>query len=100
MNRLKYLLRRTQFDRDLDQEIQFHIERRAAELQLDAMHSTEATSFAQREFGSVLRTREDSRRAWRFCWLEDFAIDLQHGIRIFRREPGVAAAAILSLALG
>ena len=41
-------------------------------------------------------------REWinRFRWLEDLADDLRYGLRSFRRSPGFALTAVLSLALG
>lgn len=72
-NRISYLLRRRQFDRELAAEMQFHIETRAG---------------------------EETRAAWQIAWIEDLIRDLRYCARSLGRSPGFAAAAILSLAFG
>ena len=98
--RLTHLGRASTFDRELDAEIALHIEMRADELQQDGMARVEAVARARREFGSALRVKEDTRAAWQFRWLEEMLSDLSYAARALRRNPGFAAAGILSLALG
>jgi predicted permease len=107
MNRLKelarrlfYLGRQTNFNRELEDEVQFHIEARADELEQTGMARTQALFQARREFGSSVRMREETRSAWQIHWLEDLLSDLRYALRALRRNPGFAAAAIFSLALG
>ena len=100
INRLRYLGRRSRFEDDLEVEVRFHIESRAAELQASGLSLPEAISKARLEFGSIARVNEDSRAAWQFRWIEDLASDLRYGLRSFRRSPGFALTAVLSLALG
>ena len=98
--RLAYLLRREHFNRDLEQEMLFHLETRAEELEKTGLSRAEALARARREFGPTVQLREDSRSAWQIRWLEDLASDLRYAFRALRRNPGFAAAAIFSLALG
>jgi putative ABC transport system permease protein len=107
MNRLKeiarrllYLGRRNNLDLVLDDEVQFHIESRADELQQSGIARDRALAQARREFGPQARMREESRGAWQIRWLEDLASDLRYALRAFGRSPGFALAAIFSLALG
>jgi predicted permease len=100
INRARHLGHRSQFEDDLDAEVQFHIESRSAELLESGLSRTEAITRARKEFGSIARVAEDSRAAWRFRWIEDLAGDLRYGLRCFQRSPGFAFTAILSLALG
>lgn len=88
------------FARDLESEMQFHIERRAEELTGAGMGPREARAQAQREFGPKLRVHEESRAAWQVQWLEDVFSDLNYAGRALRRSPGLALAAVMSLALG
>jgi predicted permease len=88
------------FSDDLAVEIQFHIDARAEELERAGMPRADALLHARREFGSVARTREDSRAAWQFKWIEDLISDMRYGVRALRRSPGFAVTAVLSLAIG
>jgi predicted permease len=98
--RLTHLGRASRFDRELDEEIALHIEMRADELQQEGMAREDALARARREFGSSLRVKEETRAAWQFRWLEETLSDLSYAARALRRNPGFAAAGILSLALG
>jgi len=100
LRRLAYLRRRNRFNRELDDEIEFHVQMRADELEKAGMPQTEAVRRARREFGSSVRMREQTRAAWQIHWLEDLLSDLRYALRALRRNPGFAAAAIFSLALG
>src|SRR5262245_6732430 len=100
INRVRYLGHRSRFEDALDVEVRFHIESRAAELQASGRARNDAITRARMEFGSIARLAEDCRAAWQFRWIEDLAGDLRYGLRCFRRSPGFALTAILSLALG
>jgi macrolide transport system ATP-binding/permease protein len=100
LNRLNFLAGRRRFDRDMQDELQFHIDARAAELQESGHSKEEALKIARREFGSTQLAREDSRQAWQFLWLEDFFSDLRVGFRMLRRNLGFSVLAVLCLTLG
>ncbi|MDQ2840105.1 MAG: ABC transporter permease [Acidobacteriota bacterium] len=98
--RLRWLPGRSRFHSELADEIQFHIESRAAELEQSGVPAREALSTARREFGSRLKAAEDTSGAWHIQWLEDLFSDLRYAARAFRRNPGFAATAVFCLALG
>src|SRR5687768_10966679 len=92
--------RRPDPDRELDEEIHFHL-RQEQQLRRDRGESAEdAARNAHREFGNVLLIKETTRDMWRSPVLEDFLLDLRYGIRALLRAPAVAITAIVSLALG
>ena len=98
--RILYLARRLRFQSELDDELQFHLESRAAELEQSGSPRAAAIARARREFGPAARAAEDSHAAWRLRWLEDLVSDVRYASRTLRRNPGFAVAAIACLALG
>jgi len=100
INRFRYLAGRRSFERELDAEVQFHIETRAEELAQGGMTLRAALAQARREFGSGASMREETRSAWQLQWLEDLASDLRYAALAFRRNPVFAVTAIACLALG
>src|SRR5580704_2619064 len=100
LNRLLFFRRGAHFDREMHDEVQFHIEERAAELEERGVSKDEALRRARAEFGSVQLAREDSREAWQFQWLEHLLMDLRVGLRMLWRSPGFSALAILCFTLG
>jgi predicted permease len=98
--RFGYLRRRKRFDRELDEEIEFHLATRTEELMRSGLSEEDASRQARREFGPQSRLREDSRSSWQFALLEDLLADLRYAGRAVRRNPVFAGAAVLSLALG
>ena len=93
------VLRAKRLDRDLDEELQFHVEARAREFMADGMAEPEARARARRRFGSALRLREQSRDVKLWPWLESVVRDTRFAIRALRKHSVVTLAALVSLAL-
>jgi putative ABC transport system permease protein len=98
--RLLSLLRRQELDRDLAEEIQFHLDMKARTNREEGMGSAESRSTARRRFGNPTRFQELSREAWGWGWIEELSRDLPYGVRTLGRTPGFTAVAVLTLALG
>src|SRR5690242_443219 len=97
---LDRLFRRGDLDRSMVEEIQFHIEERAADLRRSGVPAGEAERRAQLEFGAIENYKELCRETRRFNGLHAFLGDLRFGLRLLRRSPGFAVLAVLCLALG
>ena len=94
--------------RDIDDEIQFHLEARVADLVSKGSSPVEARRRAEAEFGDRRAVREETmaidqrmmRRGRHAEWWLDIARDARVGLRSLLRTPTFAITAILCAALG
>jgi len=87
-------------DRELSEEVEAHLEMRAAELREQGLDPRAARQAARREFGGVEQMKEAYRDRRGIPWIESLAKDARHSLRSLRRNPAFTVAAVLSLALG
>ena len=100
VNRFRALVLGRRIERDLDEEMAFHLESKVRELVAEGMAEAEARMAARRAFGNVTLASEDSRAAWRYAFLDSIPQDLRYGVRALRRTPVFTLAVTLTLALG
>ena len=92
--------RRKAREAELDEEVRAHLDMAAQTAIERGAAQKEAERAARREFGNMGLMKEVTRDGWGWRWLEDLVEDVLYGLRMQRKNPGFAATAILTLALG
>jgi putative ABC transport system permease protein len=105
--RLREIFRPT-VEREVDDELAFHIDMRARELEEGGVDPRRARALAEERFGPVRpieealvsSTRRRRQRADRAETLSQLRQDVRYAIRSLRHSPMLSATAIVTLALG
>ena len=85
---------------DLRDELKAHLEMATRDRIERGEDPRGAAAAARRQLGNISQIQEATRDAWGHRWLERAGQDVRYALRLFRRNPGFALVAILSLTLG
>jgi len=100
MRFLERWFRRGKWERELGDELRFHVEQQTAANVAAGMPREEARRQAMLQFGGAESVKEDCREQRSGFWLETLWSDMRYGVRMMARSPGFTIVAILTLALG
>src|SRR5277367_3491239 len=98
--RVKALVMRKRLERDLEEELQFHLAMREEKNRALGLAGKDAQAAARRRFGNVALVKEDCRENWTFTWMETIWQDVRYAARTLARSPGFVAVVVFSLMLG
>ena len=91
LRRVRGVWRAETIHREIEEELQFHLEMRAAEHIRQGMTPEEARRAAEQRFGQKLRIGERGYDVRGGGWLETCWQDVRFGTRMLRKNPGFTA---------
>jgi predicted permease len=96
------VIRRRRVERDLADEVEFHLRERAEHWMRQGLPPEQAARRARVEFGAVERHKEDCREALGLRLIDEFGGDIAYGLRKMRAAPAftIVAVSILALSIG
>jgi putative ABC transport system permease protein len=98
--RLRSLVRSSLVERELDEELRYHLEHLVEDYVAAGMSIEDARRRARREMGAIEQNKEECRDARGVSLIDGISRDVVYALRALRKSPGFSTVAILSLALG
>jgi len=100
MAKIAALFSRNRFERELDEEIRFHLDMEADEQLRKGVSRRDAEAAARRQFGGMDQMKEEYRARRSVRSIEVVLQDLKYAVRVIRKTPLVYGLLVLVFALG
>ncbi len=98
--RTRALLAPRRVERELDDELAFHLEREIQRLIAEGLTAAEARAKALTRFGPVPLAADETRDARGTAFVDNTVRDIVYALRTFKRAPLVALTVVFTVALG
>jgi hypothetical protein len=98
--RIWFLLREDRFNKEMEEEIRFHLDSKTEQNVDHGMSDDEAGYAARRRFGNAALLKEKAREAWGWSALDHLAQDVKFAVRSLSGSPAFSLIVILTLAFG
>jgi putative ABC transport system permease protein len=98
--RIRALLGRERLEREVEEELQFHLDREKEKNRKSGTCAEEADLAARRAFGGIEQIREECRDSRGTRWVENFLQDCRYAVRMIGKNAVFSALIVLVLGIG